>query len=382
MTFKEIQDSVLRLLRDHSGHMRKASKEWINWILLDLASRGDWYWWHREAVLTTDSFYSAGRVSAKSDKLQLSGSAQAWSRFIPGAKISFSASAPSSTQNFYRVRNRISATKANLEAPFRGASITKKKYVLWRDEYRLRYDVDRVKMFRFLENPDKLVVYWDYELYDYDANPSRTGDPEIYRMIGVSDKAFYERGSSSAVANSKVITGNGTSFDVRMIGKAFRLAQESRDYEIGSAPSGSSLRLTEKYGGSNPGMQAYMIDPPGIPMIQLYPIPTKKYQLVYEYQKMPKLLYHNNDIPELPLKFHEILIHGAVYRGFMQGANVDPNILQTAKEQYFGLSEDRLRSRPHQEVDRPRRFDRWDYYQRPYYRGGRLPPTYGYRGFT
>ena len=30
MTFRELQDAVLRVVRDESGHMRKAVKEWIN----------------------------------------------------------------------------------------------------------------------------------------------------------------------------------------------------------------------------------------------------------------------------------------------------------------------------------------------------------------
>jgi hypothetical protein len=372
MTFLELQDAVLRIVRDQSGHMRKAVKEWINWTLLDLSRRGDYYWWRKEGFFATDSFYSTGRISMKADSRVVSASATSWGKFISGAKLTISASAPGYTSDWYRVETRVTNKRANVESAFRGTSRTRKKYVLWRDEYRLKYDVDRIRMIRYLKVPDKLVNYYDQELYEYEPNPTRVGDPEIYRMLGISSRSYYDTSSASFVANSRVVTGSGTSFDATMIGRMIRQQSEGREYQIASAPSGTSLRIDPKYGGSNVGKVKYSIDPAGVPMIQLYPIPTKKYQFVYEYQKVPTLLYANNDQPELPVKHHEILIDGAIVRAAMQGVVVDPNVFAAAKERYYGFDNSLLATKTGQQIDRIPQSGRFDI-SRPQV-GGRLDP--------
>ena len=341
-------------------------------LTLDLARRGDYYWWRKEGFFATDSlrhrphFHEGGpRVVSARDRL---------GKFIAGAKLTISASSPGYTQDWQRVQTRVTNKRANIEAPFRGTSRTRKTYVMWRDEYRLKYDVDRITMLRYFKVPTKIVNYYDRELYEYEPNPRRVGDPEIYRMIGVSGLSYFDKGSASFKA-SATVGGAGTSWDATMIGRMIRQNGEGREYEVTSAPSGTSLRITPAYGGSNTGKKAYKIDPPGVPMIQLYPIPTAKYQFVHEYQKVPKLLYSDNDQPEVPVKHHEILIDGAIVRAVMQGVVVAENVFAAAKERYYGFDPEMLATRSAQQIDRIPQSGKWD--RTPAQGlGGRLDPQH------
>jgi len=374
-TFKELQDQVLRQLRDQAGYMRAAVKDAIRWTLDDLADRGDFPWWHAEATFATDSFYSTGRCSVKSDKMQLSGSATAWKKLVAGSKIVFSASAPDSSANWYRIDNRPSKTRANMTAPFRGASKTRKKYCVFRDEYPLRYDVDRILRIRYLSKPDKMVDAGPREIYEYDPNPARCGNPEIYRVVGVTDKALWDSKSASFVANSRVVTGTSTvSWDVSMVGKALRNQNEGRIYEIVSAPSTNSFRIKDAYAGSFAGKKKYEIDPPGTPVIQLYPIPTTKQHYVYEYQRVPRLPYANNDVPDLPAKHHEILVWGALVRCHMQmGAVVDDKTFAQAEKIYYSFTPQKMAAKAKMTSDRIMRMGSWDRGGR--WESGRMDPS-------
>lgn len=375
MRFKELQDAVLRQVRDASGHMRASVKEWINWTILDLAAKADWPWWSREADFVTDSFYSTGRASAKADQFAVSASGASWGKYVADSKISFSATAPSYALDWYRVASRQSATRVNLEGRYRGSSITRKNYVMWRDEYRLRFDVDRIKQIRSLNDPRKLVVFWPRELYDYDPNPARTGAPEIYRTIGTAKRSYYDTGSASFTANSRTIGGSAVVFDATMIGRSIRNVGDSRMYEINSSPSSSSVKLTTAYAGSSVGKCKFRVDE-GVPMIQMYPIPDTKQRFVYEYQKIPTLLYADNDQPDIPERHQEVIIWGAIYRAHLQGATVESTVMQLAMQNYMQFIE-RNKSSNKQEHDRINRMGAWDRGpSRP--QGGRFPGNYGY----
>lgn len=374
-TFKELQDQVLRHLRDQTGYARNVVKDAIRWTMEDLADRGDFSWWHSESEFSTDSFYSTGRMSVKADKMQLSGSATAMKKLVAGSKIVFSASSPASSKNWYRIANRPSKVKANLSAPYSGASKTRKKYVIFRDEFRLRWDVDRILRIRSRTIPDKMVEAWPRELYDYDPNPSRVGDPEIYRVVGVTETALWDAKSASFVANSKTVTGtSGSSWDVSMIGRAIQNANDGRIYEIASVPAATSIKMNIAYAGSNPGKKYYKIDPPGTPLIQLYPIPKTKQNFVYEYQRLPRLPYADNDVPDLPVKHHEILIWGALVRCHMQmGAVVDDKVFAKAQEIYYAFTPQKMSAKAKLASDRVQRLGSWDRFRS--WEGGRLDPT-------
>lgn len=373
-TYKELQDQVLRHLRDQSGYNRVLVREAIRWTIYDLADRGDFSWWHAEGAFATDSFYATGRASVKLDKAQVSGSATAFKKYAADAKMAFSASAPGSSANWYRIANRPSKTRINLTAPFRGASKTRKKYVIFRDEYRLRYDVDRILRIRSLTIPDKMVEAWPREIYEYDPNPARTGDPEIYRVVGVSDQPFWNKFTASFASSSRTVTGKaGTSWSADILGRVIRNVNDGRYYEINSFVSATSLKIKASYTGSNPGAKAYEIDPPGTPVIQLYPIPTKKQHFVYEYQRLPRLPYADADVPDLPEKHHEILVWGALIRCHLQmGAVVDEKTFALAKEIYYGFTPEKMSRRAKMSADRIQRMGSWD--RRRAWEGGRLDP--------
>lgn len=374
-TFKELQDQVLRQMRDQTGYMRTVVKDAIRWTMEDLADRGDFSWWHSEAEFSTESFHATGRMSVKANKMQLSGSATAMKKLVAGSKIVFSASSPASSTNWYRIANRPSKVKANLSAPYSGASKTRKKYVIFRDEFRLRWDVDRLLRIRSRTIPDKMVEAWPRELYDYDPNPSRVGDPEIYRVVGVTEQALWDAKSASFVANSKTVTGtSGSSWDVSMIGRAIQNVNDGRIYEIASVPAATSIKMNIAYGGSNTGKKYYKIDPAGTPLIQLYPIPYQKQNFVYEYQRLPRLPYADNDVPDLPLKHHEILIWGALVRCHMQmGAVVDDKTFAQAKEIYYAFTPQKMSAKAKLASDRVQRMGSWDRFRS--WEGGRLDPT-------
>jgi hypothetical protein len=159
-----------------------------------------------------------------------------------------------------------------------------------------------------------------------------------------------------------------------MIGKAIRNANEGRIYEIVSAPSSTSFRLNAAYNGSFTGKKKYEIDPAGVPLIQLYPIPTTKQHFVYEYQRTPRLPYADNDVPDLPAKHHEILVWGALVRCHMQmGAVVDDKTFAQAEKIYYSFTPQKMYAKNKMTADRIMQMGSWDRARR--WESGRMDPA-------
>ena len=378
MTFLEIQQAVQRRVRDVRGNVLTIIKDAVNWTQDNLASRHNWYFWRREGYFATTATYTTGTIAVTEDSVTVTGTSTVWTYRMVGSWLEVGAtSVAGSATNKYKIRKVVSATSLILEHPYRSATATAQSYIVYKDEYHLRWDVDRINMIRFLAGPTRVIRFWQDELYLYEANPRRTGDPELYRPLGLSARGYYATGTVSVSTTATVgLAGTGASADASFIGRFFRVASESRIYEIVSVPAKTKFILHEKYGGTKTtGGQSYDIDPPGTPIVQLYPIPTTKVYIVYEYQKYPERLYADGDQPEVPDKWHQVLVLGAVWECLQQREDVNPTVLQAAKGEYEQFIEKEMKSQDTQENDRVRQFQHIGarYVRRA---GPRLPSNY------
>lgn len=361
MTFLELQNALLRRLRDQSGGMTTVAQESINWALMDLAERFDWYWWLRRGYFSTVASYSTGTVTTTADSLSVTGASTVWSYRMIGRKIEFGAtSVGGAATSWYTIRKVPSATSIVLDHPFRGTAGAAQSYVIYQDEYALRWDMDRINMIRYLEGPFRVVRFYQDELYYTQPNPRRTGKPELYRPRGVSPFPYYDVGTVSVSNTATVkLSGAGGSADAAFIGKAFRTSGSSRIYEIVSVPSASRIKLDVAYADGRATGKKYEVDPVGTPVLQLYPIPVDKFYLTYEYQKIPQLLYAATDQAEVPQKWHEVLLLGAVWRALQQREDVPETILQAAETDYSRYVE-RMQRKDTQEDDKTMQYQTFD----------------------
>ena len=91
------------------------------------------------------------------------------------------------------------------------------------------------------------------------------------------------------------------------------------------------FRETFLFGPTRSGIPlAATVDPSGI--LQLDPVPNAAYEVRFDYHKSPTLLVNSSDEPDLPAKFHDIIL----YRALMMYAAHDgaPDVFNDAKANY------------------------------------------------
>lgn len=381
MTFLELQTEMKRLIRDSSGHMPALIKDCINWVLLDISGRYEWYWWRREWYLATVASYSTGTVAVTGDGYTVTGTSTAWTYQMNGSKIEVgNTTVQAAATDFYRIRKVVSATSLILEHPYRGSTATGQSYIIYKDEFGLRYDVDRINLWRIPSTPQRVVRFFQDELYNWDANPRATGTPYVYRPLGTTKIPYYDLGTASVSNTTIVGLSTAASADATFIGRFFRVDGESRTYEIASVPAKTRFKTLETYGGGKiTSGNTYTIDPPGTPLVQLYPIPVTKIYMVYEYQKLPKQLYSDNDQPEIPDKWHEVLVKGAWWT-LLKQLNRSQEEIQAAKADYEQYIATYMMPKNTQEEDRVRQMQSINS-RRLRFLGPRLPSNYPAQGW-
>ena len=97
--------------------------------------------------------------------------------------------------------------------------------------------------------------------------------------------------------------------------------------------SGTQLTLDSAYRGQTRSNEMYEIDPPGIRLVRMYPIPANAYHVYYTRKRKPRILTEDDDLPDFPDDFSDLLVAGGYYYVlFLRGAGSD--LIQMAKGDY------------------------------------------------
>lgn len=139
---------------------------------------------------------------------------------------------------------------------------------------------------------------------------------------GSSGDAGATAGISITSGTTAVTKTGGTAFASTDVGKLLRINNEI-DIPISAYTSANAITLERAYLGRIDGTDqdnspasltqvAWQISPPGRYRVRIPPAPTVGETIYYRYARAHAPLLNSTDIPDLPAKYHMILVWGAL----------------------------------------------------------------------
>src|SRR3990167_8360090 len=259
---------------------RTLIKDAIQWGLDELTSH-DLDYLITEGFLTTVAPYETGTVTVTNGSKTVTGDSTVFTAAMVSRKIRVNGE-----EAYYRIAAFVSTTEVTLEAPYQGDTDSTLTYSIYKDEYRLNADVDVYKILRNIEDGSSLVsgeVSW-FDIYN--PTPSGEGTPRYEIFLGTKLDE-YTTGTVTGTSGARVLTGSSTVWTgVEGLGKGTRITIGQNTYTI---------HLDN-------------------PIVLLNDIPDSAKNIYYRYQRIPFPLINDTDIPDLPEKYHNLLvIHGLAW---------------------------------------------------------------------
>jgi len=254
-----------------------------------------------DGSITTVAPYETGTVTVTNNSKTVTGSGTTFTAAMVGRK--FRASGDNA---YYIIAAYVSATEITLEVVYQGTTTSGSNYSIFKDEYRLPADLDSYKVLRQIEN-NEILTDLEKTAFDlYSPSPVSTGRPRFSILVGTKLDT-YSTGTISGTVNLSVITGSSTAWtSVEGLGRGSRITVGSVVYTVKSVNSDTSLTIYETI-SSTFSDSAYSISLDNY-IIQLSHIPSVIENIYFKYQRQAFPLINDQDIPDLPEKYHHILI--------------------------------------------------------------------------
>jgi len=277
---------------------------------LDRATMVDLPYLMTEGVITTVAPYETGTVTVADGSKTVTGLLTVFTLAMVGRKIRIGGE-----NAYYRIGAYVSGTELTLETAYRGDLTSGNTFTIYKDEYRLPANLDIYKVMRQLENKVSLV---DIEASAFDISepsPSTQGNPN-YNILSGTKLDTYAIGTVSGSVNLSALTGVDTLWTtVDGLGKGSRLTIGSNVYTVKSVDSDTAITIYEKFIVTVASV-TYILHLDNY-ILQLFPIPDSAKNLPFRYQRIPEMLYNDQDIPDLPEKYHYILITAGLIWAWM-----------------------------------------------------------------
>jgi hypothetical protein len=269
---------------------------------LDKATEADLPYLMTEGFITTVAPYEIGTVAMTNGSTSVIGTDTVWTSAMIGRKIRFNGE-----NAYYRIASVTDGTTIVLEVPYQGTTDTDATYSIYKDEYRLPADCDVYKVMRQIENSVSLTSVEASAFDIYEPTPQSEGSPD-FEILSGTKLDTYTTGTLSGSVNTSTLTGVGTSWlSVEGLGKSTRITIGSVVYTVKSVDSDTQITIYEKLSVAVAALSTYTIHLDNY-IIQFSPIPDAAENIYFRYQRMPYPLVNDEDIPDLPEKYHSILI--------------------------------------------------------------------------
>lgn len=298
MSFSTIYTRIESLTNVTS--QRALIKDAIQWGLDELTDR-DLPYLMTESFFTTVAPYETGTVTATNGSKTITGSGTTFTTAMVGRKIRVD-----SQQAYYRISAYVSATEVTLEAPYQGTTTSGATYSIYKDEYKLAADVDTYKVLRQIEDSISLGSIEASAFDIYNPTPFSEGLPR-YEVLTGTKLDTYTTGTVSITVNLSALTGSGTSWlSVEGLSRGSRIVIGEYVYTVKSVDSDTAITIYEK-ASATASTSAYTVHLDNL-IIMLKDIPDEAFNVYYRYQRMPFPLINDTDIPDLPEKYHYLLV--------------------------------------------------------------------------
>lgn len=264
-----------------------------------------------EGLITTVAPYETGTVTATSGSKTITGSGTTFTSGMVGRKIRMA-----SENAYYRIAAFVSTTEITLEAAYQGTTASGKTLSIYKDEYRLPADCDVYKVMRQIENGIAQVGLEPSAFDIYEPAPQSQGSP-VFNILSGTKLDTYATGTLSGTVNNSTLTGSSTIWTgVEGLGKGSRITIGSYVYTVKSVDSDTQITIYEKLSVTVAAGTAYTMHLDNF-IIQFFPIPDAAENVYFRYQRIPYPLINDEDIPDLPEKYHNILVTAGLIWGWM-----------------------------------------------------------------
>lgn len=270
-----------------------------------------------QELLYTEAEYTTGTVTFASGGRAVTGASTSWptdwssrSMFEGWMFLAGSGGIPK------RIRSIESATAMTLEDFNReAAQPALSTYAIWQDAFDLPPDCQELASIY-----DETSQNWIHPIPPgVDVNQAYRGErgqPIYYRITGrrALMESVYKSGTCGVVSGDGTVTfATGDNFlDPFDEGRAIRFATEDIEYRIKSITSGTVLELDTPYFGTTNAGIAFSITGLETKMIELFPAPNTKRMLKLTFWRMPWRLINNADVPEIPDRYHDLILWDAL----------------------------------------------------------------------
>ena len=263
-----------------------------------------------DSFITTTAPYTAGTVTVSSGSTTLTGASTTFTSAMVGRKVRIA-----SENAYYRISAFVSTTELTLEVAYRGSLTSGNTYSLYKDEYRLPADMNIYKVLRQIEDA-RSISDIDNTAFDiYQPSPRSQGNPN-YSILAGTKLDTYSTGTVSASVSSSTITGSSTVWaSVEGLGRGTKLTIGSNVYTVESVDSDTQITIYETTSVAVSAGTAYSLSLDNY-IIQFYPIPDSAENIYFKYQRVPYLLFNDQDVPDLPDQWHHVLISAGLIWGW------------------------------------------------------------------
>ena len=284
-------------------------KSSIRWALNQISN--SWNWPHLMeplAFITTVAPHTTGNVDVNNgSKTVISGSTSAvFTEAMVGRKFR-----TEDQSAYYTIATWVSADEITLDQAFQGDDDTDASYTIYKDEYRLPANLDKVKIMRQIENAVPMTSLGS-SVFDFlEPTPQAEGTPR-FNVIAGSKRDIHSTGTVSASTNSSTITGDGTTWtDVDGLGKGIQLTIGSQVLTVKTVDSDTQITTYEKTTSVVSAGTSYELLMDNF-IVQFFSIPNAAESIYFRYQRIAELLINSQDIPDLPNQYHHLLVNGSL----------------------------------------------------------------------
>lgn len=361
LNFKDLQDEVARrATRDQGGsQFDTAIKNAINSSLFRISREAPWRQMRRTATVTTVTDYSTGTnygyatLTTSSNVVTIANGRLLTDGIAINRRVKFSASS-----NYYYIRNINSDTEMVLDKTWTSATVTNTNYsILPQMEYNLPIQSGH-RMFLWHEDygfPLKMQYITDQQFFEISYFLTIKNVPVYYRMWGedmviqqVTTATNLSCSSSSTSDTSQKVTIFGTvagypATEIVSLNGTTAVTTSNLFTQVERVGKDSSSvgRITVT---GNSGNRTVAVIPSGDAMsgiqykkIEIYPLPTRAFDINVHYYKDPARLVNDSDFHELGHEFDEAIILLSISR-------IKAETEQQGAGSFFSMWQDEMRT--------------------------------------
>lgn len=281
--------------------IRAVVRRLANDVTAHICGLAEWpFLWTTDWFQTTDD-YTTGTVEITNGSATVTGTSTTFTAAMVGRKVRFG-----SDTGYYTIKTFTSTTSITLDQVYTGTTDTAATFVIYKDEYLLRADLDTQKRIRQSENGYALFSMSATEFDSQYPIPTGTGVPSLDVYVGRAVKT-YTTGTITLTSGGRTLTGASTAWtSAEGLTRGTKLKIGSLIFTVNTVDSDTSITLYEAPTANVSAGTAYtaILDNA---VVELHSIPDSVQTFYYRFQRFPAVMDADNDLPDMPYPMHPLI---------------------------------------------------------------------------